>query len=77
MYCFRQDGGSSSHSTSLTASGSSPDNYHNSSLDSVGNGHKMYRSGGPNGTSACPPPTVLEPYSPPKVIVQGITRAVN
>ncbi|XP_067006385.1 forkhead box protein K1 [Anabrus simplex] len=85
----RQDmsgAGTSSHSATMSSSVPSPDNHHNSSLE-TGNGQKLYRSGGSNGTaSSCPPPSVSEPYSPPKddskppysyaqLIVQAIASA--
>lgn len=57
----------SSHSgVAMSASVPSPDNHH-SALDTT-NSHKLYRTSGPNGTAtSCPPPSVSEPYSPPKV----------
>jgi hypothetical protein len=51
----------------ISGSAPSPDNHHSAVLESS-NSHKLYRTGGPNGTAAsCPPPSVSEPYSPPKV----------
>ncbi|XP_046987559.1 forkhead box protein K2 [Schistocerca americana] len=81
----RPDNGSSSHS-GLAALTSSPENQHSSGVDTMGNGHKVYRQGGHNGTTTCPPPTVVEPCSPPKddtkppysyaqLIVQAIASA--
>ncbi|GLG98288.1 Forkhead box protein O [Gryllus bimaculatus] len=85
----RQDGvlgpASSSHGSSAVASVPSPDNHHSTSSE-TGNGHKVYRAGGPNGTNSTCPPPVTEPYSPPKddskppfsyaqLIVQAIASA--
>lgn len=51
----------------MSASVPSPDNHHSAALE-TSNSHKLYRTGGPNGTTtSCPPPSVSEPYSPPKV----------
>jgi hypothetical protein len=63
-YCYL----SPSHSgVGISASVPSPDNHHSTALE-TGSSHKLYRTGGPNGTAAsCPPPSVSEPYSPPKV----------
>jgi hypothetical protein len=59
---------SPSHSgVGISASVPSPDNHHSTALE-TSSSHKLYRTGGPNGTAAsCPPPSVSEPYSPPKV----------
>lgn len=72
----------------ISASVPSPDNHHSTALE-TSSSHKLYRTGGPNGTAAsCPPPSVSEPYSPPKddskppysyaqLIVQAIASAAD
>ncbi|KAJ4432810.1 hypothetical protein ANN_21449 [Periplaneta americana] len=78
-----------SHSgVAMSTSVPSPDNHHSSALE-TSNSHKLYRTGGPNGTAtSCPPPSVNEPYSPPKddskppysyaqLIVQAIASATD
>lgn len=58
---------SSRSGVAMSASVPSPDNHHSAAMD-TSNSHKLYRTSGPNGTAtSCPPPSVSEPYSPPKV----------
>jgi len=60
---------SSNSGVGISASVPSPDNHHSTALE-TSSSHKLYRTGGPNGTAAsCPPPSVSEPYSPPKVTI--------